>query len=67
MTIGFTQMALLMRHERKLPIEDDVYSDFYIKSGNVYIEFWGMESDENMLLMMESDKCRRHILITSLI
>jgi hypothetical protein len=33
-------------YERKLPIEDDVYSDFYIKSGNVYIEFWGMESDE---------------------
>lgn len=32
-------------YERKLPIEDDVYSDFYIKSGNVYIEFWGMESD----------------------
>jgi len=33
-------------YERKLPIEEDVYSDFYIKSGNVYIEFWGMESDE---------------------
>ena len=33
-------------YERKLPIEDDVYSDFYIKSGNVYIEFWVMESDE---------------------
>ena len=33
-------------YERKLPIEADVYSDFYIKSGNVYIEFWGMESDE---------------------
>jgi len=32
-------------YERKLPIESDVYSDFYIKSGNVYIEFWGMESD----------------------
>ena len=32
-------------YERKLPIEADVYSDFYIRSGNVYIEFWGMESD----------------------
>ena len=32
-------------YERKLPIESDVYSDFYIKSGNVYIEFLGMESD----------------------
>ena len=33
-------------YERKLPIESDVYSDFYIKEGNVYIEFWGMESDD---------------------
>jgi len=33
-------------YERRLPIEEDVYSDFYIKSGNVYIEFWGMESNE---------------------
>jgi hypothetical protein len=32
-------------YERKLPIEADVFSDFYIRSGNVYIEFWGMESD----------------------
>ena len=33
-------------YERKLPIEEDVYSDFFIRTGNVYIEFWGMESDE---------------------
>ena len=33
-------------YERKLPIEQDVYSDFFIKSANVYIEFWGLESDE---------------------
>lgn len=33
-------------YERKLPIEEDVYSDFFIKEVNVYIEFWGMESDE---------------------
>ena len=36
-------------HERKPPTESDVYSDFYIKEGNVYIEFWGMESMKNML------------------
>ncbi len=36
-------------YERKLPIESDVYSDFYIKAGNVYIEFWGMESDEKYI------------------
>ena len=33
-------------YERKLPIEQDVYSDFFIKEANLYIEFWGMESDQ---------------------
>ena len=32
-------------YERKLPIEEDVYSDFYIPTGKVYIEFWGLEND----------------------
>ena len=33
-------------YERKLPIEEDVYSDFFIKEANVYIEYWGLESDQ---------------------
>jgi hypothetical protein len=32
-------------YERKLPIEEDLYSDFFIPSENVYIEFWGLEND----------------------
>lgn len=32
-------------YERKLPIEEDLYSDFFLPSENVYIEFWGMEED----------------------
>jgi len=32
-------------YERKLPIEEDVYCDFYIPTGKVYIEFWGLEND----------------------
>lgn len=32
-------------YERKLPIEEDVYSDFYIPTGKVYIEYWGYEND----------------------
>lgn len=32
-------------YERKLPIEEDVYSDFYLPVGKVYIEFWGLEND----------------------
>ena len=33
-------------YERKLPVEEDLYSDFFIPSENVYIEFWGMEEDQ---------------------
>jgi len=36
-------------YERKLPIEEDVYCDFYLPVGKVYIEFWGMESDERYM------------------
>jgi hypothetical protein len=44
------QYGLIHAYERKLPIEEDVYCDFYIPSGNgrpqaVYIEFWGLEND----------------------
>ena len=36
-------------YERKLPIEEDAYSDFYIPTGKVYIEFWGYENNEKYL------------------
>jgi hypothetical protein len=36
-------------YERKLPIEEDLYSDFFIPSENVYIEYWGMENDAKYL------------------
>ena len=36
-------------YERKLPIEEDVYSDFYIPTGKVYIEFWGYENNPKYL------------------
>lgn len=32
-------------YERRLPVEEEAYCDFYLSSGRVYIEFWGMESD----------------------
>jgi len=32
-------------YERKLPVEENLYSDFYIPSGKVYIEYWGYEND----------------------
>ncbi|MCF6190873.1 MAG: hypothetical protein L3J51_10360 [Cocleimonas sp.] len=36
-------------YERKLPIEEDVYSDFYIPTGKVYIEYWSNEKNTKYL------------------
>jgi len=36
-------------YERKIPIEEEIYSDFYLPQGKVYIEFWGLENDERYL------------------
>lgn len=48
------QYGLVHAYERKLPIDEDVYCDFYIPSGNgrpqaVYIEFWGLENDHKYI------------------
>jgi hypothetical protein len=32
-------------YERRLPIEEDVYCDFYLPAKRVYVEYWGMEKD----------------------
>jgi len=40
-------------YERKLPIEEDVYCDFYIPTGKVYIEYWGYENDQKYLARKE--------------
>lgn len=36
-------------YERKLPIEEELYCDFYIPTGKVYIEFWGYDNDTKYL------------------
>ncbi len=33
-------------YERRVPVEEELICDFYLPSGNVYIEFWGMENSE---------------------
>lgn len=37
-------------YERKIPIGEEMYCDFYIPSGKVYVEFWGMENDPQYAL-----------------
>ena len=36
-------------YEKRIPIEEDVYCDFYIPKGKIYIEFWGYEDDKKYL------------------
>lgn len=36
-------------YERKMPILQDVYCDFYIPKYKIYIEFWGFDNDEKYL------------------
>lgn len=37
--------GIVHAYERRLPIEEEVYCDFYIPSGKVYVEFWGLENE----------------------
>jgi len=43
-------------YERKLPIEEEVYCDFYIPTGKIYIEFWGLENDPKYAVRKEKKK-----------
>jgi hypothetical protein len=45
---------IVYAYERKLPVEEDVYCDFYLPVGKVYIEYWGLENDKRYA-------ARRHI------
>jgi hypothetical protein len=43
-------------YERRLPIKEAIYCDFYIRKGKVYIEFWGMEGDEKYARRMQQKR-----------
>ena len=47
--------------ERKIPIEEEMYCDFYIPTGKVYIEFWGL--DEDTYLARKKKKLESYLLI----
>lgn len=38
-------MGLVHAYERRLPIAEEAYCDFYIPQGRIYIEYWGYEND----------------------
>ena len=37
--------GIVHAYERKLPVEENAYTDFYLLRGKVYIEYWGLEND----------------------
>ena len=37
--------GLVHAYERLLPIEEELYCDFYLPEGKVYVEYWGLEND----------------------
>lgn len=37
--------GIVHAYERKLPVGEDVYCDFYLPQSKVYIEYWGMENN----------------------
>ena len=42
----FLYMAGLVHvYEKRLPLEEDVYCDFYLPEKNLYLEYWGLEDD----------------------
>ena len=43
-------------YEKRVPIEEDVYCDFYIPKGKIYIEFWGYEDDEKYLIRKQKKR-----------
>ena len=43
-------------YERRLPVEEEVYCDFYLPGAKVYLEFWGMESDAKYRERKEAKK-----------
>ena len=37
--------GLVHAYEKQVPIVEDLFTDFYLPSGKVYIEYWGLEKD----------------------
>jgi hypothetical protein len=43
------QYGVVHAYERQLPIDENVLCDFYLPTGKVYIEYWGMDNDPKYL------------------
>ncbi len=48
--------GIVHAYERKLPVEEDAYCDFYLLQSKVYIEYWGMEKNPTYAKRMAEKK-----------
>lgn len=37
--------GIVHAYERRLPIQEEAYCDFYLPAGKVYLEYWGLEQE----------------------
>lgn len=40
---------LAFAYEKRVPIEEDIYCDFFIPIKKIYIEFWGFEENDKYI------------------
>jgi hypothetical protein len=40
------EAKIVHAYERKVPVEEELYCDFWIPTGKVYIEYWGLEDQD---------------------
>jgi len=48
--------GIVHAYERKVPVEEELYCDFYLPDGRIYVEFWGMESSEKYANRQDSKR-----------
>jgi len=48
--------GVIHAYERLLPVEEELYCDFYIPTGRVYIEYWGLENDPKYMTRKAAKK-----------
>lgn len=48
--------GIVHAYERLLPVEEELYCDFYVPKGKVYIEYWGLENDPKYVDRKERKK-----------
>ncbi|MCI0697144.1 hypothetical protein L0337_34715 [candidate division KSB1 bacterium] len=39
--------GIIHAYEKQVPVKEDLFCDFYLPKGDVYMEYWGLEKNEN--------------------